>query len=97
MLRHVVMFRFKEDAPADAARSVEEGLARLPDAIEEIEGYRFGADVGLREGNFDYCLVAEFSDGAAFLRYAEHPEHQRFIEERIKPVVADRVSVQYEL
>jgi len=97
MLRHVVMFRFREEAPADARESIEAGLARLPGRIPEIESYRFGADLGLREGNFDYCLVADFTDAAAFARYAEHPEHRRFVEERLAPVVAERVSVQYTL
>ena len=96
MLRHVVMFRFKDDASSNARQSVEDGLARLPGVIEEIEAYRFGADLGLREGNFDYCLVAEFADAEAFARYVDHSEHQRFIAERLAPVVAERVSVQYE-
>ena len=96
MLRHVVMFRFKDDAPSETWQSVEKGLARLPGSIDEIETYRFGVDLGLRDGNFDYCLVAEFADAEAFARYAEHPEHRRFIDERITPVVAERVSVQYE-
>jgi hypothetical protein len=88
------MFRFKQDAPSNTVRSIEEGLARLPDLIEEIESYRFGADLGLRAGNFDFCLIAEFADAEAFARYADHPEHQRFIRERITPSVAERVSVQ---
>lgn len=95
MLRHVVMFRLREDAPGDALHSIEAGLAQLEEQIEEIGSYRFGADLGLREGNFDYCLVADFEDAEAFKRYAEHPEHRRFIEERLAPVVAERVSVQY--
>lgn len=95
MMRHVVMFRFRDGAPANARESIEAGLARLPERIPEIESYRFGADLGLREGNFDYCLVAEFADAEAFARYVEHPEHRRFIEERLAPVVAERVSVQY--
>ena len=97
MLRHVVMFKLNDDAPANACDSIEEGLASLARTIPEIEAYEYGSDLVIRDGNFDFCLVAEFADAAAFDRYVVHPEHQRFIQQRIRPVVAARVSVQYAL
>ncbi|MBW2426850.1 MAG: Dabb family protein [Deltaproteobacteria bacterium] len=97
MLRHVVMFRFAPDAPADAAEKAATGLSALPGLIEEIETYRFGRDLGLRAGNFDFCLVAEFADAEAFARYVDHPAHRRFIRECIEPAVSERVAVQYEV
>jgi hypothetical protein len=97
MLRHVVMFRFRPDASSRVREAVGEGLAELPAAIGEIETYCFGPDLGLRSGNFDFCLVAEFADAEAFRRYVEHPAHQRFVRERLEPAVSDRVSVQYEV
>ena len=97
MLRHVVMFKLKEDAPAGAIRSLEEGLFLLAQSIPEIAAYEYGADLALRDGNFDFCLVAEFETAEAFDRYVVHDDHQRFIQERVAPVVAERVAVQYEL
>jgi hypothetical protein len=95
MLRHVVMFKLKDGAPADALTSLEAGLQVLPQSISEISSYRYGSDLGLREGNFDFCLVAEFEDAGAFARYVVHPDHQAFIKDRLTPVVSERVSVQY--
>ena len=97
MLRHVVMFKFKADAPADAAASLEQGLSRLAKSIPEIAAYDYGRDLALREGNFDICLVAEFADAEAFDRYVVHSDHQRFIQQQLTPVVAQRVSVQFEV
>lgn len=97
LLRHVVMFRFKPEAPTDAAEKAATGLSALPGLIEEIETYRFGRDLGLRAGNFDFCLVAEFVDAEAFARYVNHPAHRRFIRECIEPAVSERVAVQYEV
>ena len=97
MLRHVVLFKLKSDAPSGAVQALEEGLFQLPQSIPEIAAYEYGPDLGLRDGNFDFCLVAEFDSPESFERYVVHPDHQRFIAERVTPVVAERVAVQYEL
>jgi hypothetical protein len=96
MLRHIVMFKFKKDAPADAAASIEQGLSQLAQSIPEIAAYDYGRDLALREGNYDFCLVAEFADAEAFGRYVVHSDPQRFIQQLLTPVVAERVCVQFE-
>ncbi len=97
MIRHVALFRFKEDAPEDAARFLEEGLFQLAQTITEISAYEYGPDLGLREGNFDFAVVADFENSEAFKAYAVHPDHQAFIQDRIAKVVEERVSIQFDL
>ena len=97
MLRHVAMFRLKPDAPEDAARGLEEGLFLIAQTIEQIAAYSYGPDLGLREGNWDFAVVADFASADDFRAYAEHPDHQAFIRDRLAPVVAERVSIQFEL
>ena len=97
MIRHVVMFTFQETAPEGTVAHLEEGLFLLAQTISEISAYTYGGDVGLREGNYDFAIVADFETAEDFRTYADHPDHQAFIKERIVPVVKDRVSVQFEL
>ena len=97
MIRHVVMFRWRDDAPADAAANLSARLAELPGLIPEIRSYRFGADEGLADGNFDYAVVADFDDAAAFFTYRQHPAHQKFIDDHITGKVAGRMAVQFDL
>ena len=97
MLRHVVMFRWAPDATAEARAAVAEGLTALPESIEVIRRYHHGADAGLADGNWDYVVVADFDDEAAYLEYRDHDVHQALIAERIRPIVAERVAVQYEV
>ena len=97
MIRHIALFRLKEDAPKEAKASLEEGLFLLAQTISEIERYEYGADLGLREGNYDFAVVADFADAAAFRIYAEHPDHKAFIADRLTPVAAERASLQFEL
>ncbi len=96
MFRHVVMFRYADGTTAAQREAVLDGLARLPGQVPEIRNYHFGEDAGLVEGNFDLVVVAEFDDVAGYSAYAANPDHLAFIAERIRPVVAQRVAVQFD-
>lgn len=93
--RHVVMFTWTDDAPADQNERVRAGLDALPGAIEEIRSYVHGTDVGESDGAFDYALVADFDDLDAFRVYRDHPKHVEFIGAVITGNVAARAAVQY--
>lgn len=97
MIRHVALFRLKEDAPSGTQQALEDGLFLLAQTIEAISAYSYGADLGLREGNFDFGVVADFEDEAAFVAYAEHPAHLTLIKELVAPVIAERASLQFEI
>ncbi|MFK7897206.1 MAG: Dabb family protein [Myxococcota bacterium] len=97
MIRHVALFRLKEDAPEDTKQSLEDGLFQLAQKIDSISAYHYGADLNLRDGNFDFGVVADFQDQAAFEAYADHPDHVAFIQARIVPVLAERAALQFEI
>ncbi len=97
MLRHVVLFKLKKDAPEGTLVLLKNELSALSQSIPEIRAYDYGSDLGLRDGNFDLCLVAQFDDTEAFNRYVNHPDHQTFVSDRLTPVVAERVAVQFEI
>lgn len=97
MLRHVVLFRWVEEATDDEKTAVAEGLGRLPPLIPELRDYRFGHDAGLVEGNWEFAVVADFDDVAGWRAYRDHPEHRRVIDEHIQPVVAERAALQFEI
>lgn len=92
--RHVVMFRWNDAADDAGRRAVSDALALLPAQIPEILRYRFGPDVGLADGNWDFAVVADFADQAGYEVYRDHPVHQAVITDRIRPLVAQRAAVQ---
>lgn len=96
MLRHVVMVRFSTDMTDDQKEALRAGLSRLPDVIPDIRSYRFGADAGLNEGNFDFVVTADFDDADAYLAYRDHPDHQKLVAEMLAPFVIKRAAVQFE-
>mgnify|MGYP002263006911 CR=1 FL=1 len=97
MIRHIALFRLKAEAPAGTLKALEDELFQLAQKIPEIERYDYGSDLGLREGNFDFGVVADFETAEAFKAYATHPDHLAFIERALVPVLDERVSIQFEI
>ncbi|WBS01494.1 Dabb family protein [Pseudoduganella sp. SL102] len=82
LLRHVVLFAFKNDAPADAVDAVVSGFGKLPDTIPGIVGYETGTNVspeGLNDG-YTHCFALTFTSAEARDDYLNHPDHVRFVE-----------------
>ncbi|MGY1601520.1 Dabb family protein [Geodermatophilus sp. SYSU D00815] len=97
MLRHVVVFTWSEAADAERRAATLAALRRLPDEVGGMTAFAVGDDAGLREGNADTALVADFPDVAAYERYARHPLHLAVLDEHVKPWLAARSAVQYEV
>ncbi len=95
--RHVVLFRWREGATAEQKQTLRDRLGELPGVIPEIATYTMGADAGINDGNFDFAVAADFADREAYLVYRDHPRHRAVIEEHLKPILAERAAVQYEL
>jgi Stress responsive A/B Barrel Domain len=97
LIKHVVLFTWKPDTTDEQKQLVETELAALSDKVPGVRGYQFGADVGLvAAGNADFALTADFDDADAYLVYRTHPAHVEFIEQTINPILAERVSTQFE-
>lgn len=97
MFRHVVMFRWKDGTTAEHVRAAEDGLAGLPGAIPELRAYSFGPDAGVNEGNFDFAVVADFDDADGYVAYRDHPAHQSVLAELLRPHIAERAAVQFQV
>jgi len=90
------LFKWKAGTTLEQVQALAARLARLPDEIPEIKAYRFGADLGLAEGNADFAVVADFASVEDWRVYSRHPAHVRLIEEYILPIRESRVVLQYE-
>jgi hypothetical protein len=97
MIRHCVMFRWKDEMPPAWVAEVEAALATLPAAIPTIASYSFGRDIGVNTGNYEFAVVADFATVDDYVVYRDHPEHKRVVAELIVPNIADRSAVQFEI
>ena len=97
MIRHVVLFTWKPGATEEQKQRVPAELSQLPAKIPGVRGYWYGPDAALApSGNADYALTADFDDADAYLAYRTHPAHVEFVEQTINPILAQRVSAQFE-
>ena len=97
MLRHVALFRFTPESTPEQHQAMFEALRGLPAVIPELKGYQVGPDQGLVDGNWDAAVVADCDDEAGWQTYTDHPAHQRILIEQIRPMLAERAAVQYEI
>jgi hypothetical protein len=95
MFRHVVLLRWKTDAPDEARVRARDAILALPSVIDVIRGYSVGEDAGETAGNYDLAIVADFDDAAAYAVYRDHPEHVRMIAELVRPIVDSRAALQH--
>ncbi|MFT6204119.1 MAG: hypothetical protein ACI9V1_000890 [Spirosomataceae bacterium] len=96
VLRHVVMFKFKDTATEANIKSVEDAFAALPSKIEEIKGYEFGTNnspEGLEKG-FTHCFFLTFHSEEDRATYLPHPDHKAF-GELLGPFLDDVMVIDY--
>jgi len=92
-----VLLKWTEGASAAQKQAVLAALAGLPGKIPEIRAYVFGPDAAISDGNHDLAIVADFDDAAAYQAYAKHPDHVAMITQHVRPILASRAAVQYEI
>jgi hypothetical protein len=97
MIRHIAVFRFKSGTTDDEISSLDRGLATLPGLIPEIRAYKFGRDLRVTEGTWDYTVAADFDNEDGLKIYAGHPDHVLVVETIVKPLVDETVRIQISL
>jgi hypothetical protein len=80
-LRHIVLFKFKDDAPKDQVTAIENAFAALPGKIDAIADFEWGTDVSVegKNKNFTHCFVVTFQNEEDRAEYLPHPAHQEFV------------------
>lgn len=80
VLRHVVLFGFKETASPADIQSVVDAFKALPSQISEIKGFEWGTNSspeGLNQG-LTHAFTLTFHSDADRDAYLPHPAHKAF-------------------
>jgi len=96
MIEHVVLFRWTEAASEEAKDKIMAELRNLKGKIPGIVDLSCGANFCDRSQGYTHGLVVRFTDRAALQAYGPHPEHQRVVQNLIKPIAADILALDYE-
>jgi hypothetical protein len=87
VLRHVVMYKFKDDITPAQLKEVIDAFAALPKKVNSIIGFEHGTNVsteGKSEG-FTHAFVVTFKNQADVAAYIAHPAHEAYVK-----IVRDR-------
>ncbi len=84
MVRHIVMYRLKDENKEENARQMKEKLEGLNGKIEGLHGLRIDRDCNSHQ--YDVCLTADFDDLAALKSYKKSRtlEEKDLILEKLK-------------
>ncbi|MBO5939485.1 MAG: Dabb family protein [Clostridia bacterium] len=100
MVRHVVMWKFKNEAEGmskiENMEAVREQLYALLPSIPEIKRMEIGIDVKGTDASMDLMLLTEFDSLDTLKIYAEHPEHVK-VASFVRNVVESRVVLDCEI
>jgi len=82
LLRHVVLFKFKDSASDADVDAIVKAFGELPSKIPEIVEYQWGTDVSIegKANGFTHCFLVTFSDEAGRDVYLPHPAHKAFVD-----------------
>ncbi|MEM6364091.1 MAG: Dabb family protein [Planctomycetota bacterium] len=96
LLRHVVMFGFKESSSEADVQVVVDAFRKLPEQIPEIAAFEYGTNnspEGLNDG-LTHCFFVSFKSEADRAAYLPHPAHKAFVEV-LKPHLEKVVVIDY--
>ena len=81
VLRHVVLFGFKETSSAADVQSIVDAFLALPTKISEVKDFEWGTNSspeGLNQG-LTHAFTLTFHSEADRDAYLPHPAHQEFV------------------
>jgi hypothetical protein len=93
LLRHVVMFKFKDTATQAQIDEVVKGFGELPQKIDAIHDYEWGTNNSPEDHaqGYTHCFLVTFKSEAERDAYLPHPAHQAFV--KVLLPILDEVHV----
>jgi hypothetical protein len=86
MVKHIVMFDFKEENRQQNIQKAKEMLEALINTVPSLNKMEVGVNFSDEPRAMDLSIYTEFNDKAGLEAYAVHPEHLKVVE-FIKSVV----------
>ena len=82
VLRHVVLFKFKDSSTPADVKKIEEAFIALPKKIKTITAFEWGTNIsteGVSQG-LTHCFLVTFASEKDRDDYLPHPDHKAFVD-----------------
>ncbi len=94
MIKHIVMWKFKENEEENMKKFLE-GLNSLKPIIPEIKYMETGININPKN-EYNAILISEFETMEDLEKYKNHPEHIK-VSNLCKSIRIDRQAIDYEM
>ncbi len=95
MIKHLVIFRLKPDAPAEKRDALLTEYSTFLGLFPTMRRLDIGQNESERDKTFEYGFVMEFDDKAGLDAYLLSKEHEEHVVERFRPIVAQRAILSF--
>ena len=96
MLKHIVMFTFKDENKKENLIKTKKMIEALLDTVPTLKSMEVGINISQEERAMDLSLYSEFEDEEGLKRYANHPKHLEVVQ-FIKSVATESKVSDYTL
>ena len=100
MVKHMVMWSFKEEIPdekkPELKAQIKEHLEGLVGVVPGLIKAEVVTDL-LPSSTRDLCLITELESAEALAAYAVNPNHVHVADTYVRPNVCDRVAMDFEV
>jgi hypothetical protein len=100
MIKHIILWTLKEEfndeEKTKIKQGIKEGLESLKDKIPEIAEIKVYTE-GLESSTADLMLDSTFENEEALKAYAKNPAHQEVANTKVRPFVANRSCLDFEI
>lgn len=81
VVRHVVLFKFKDGTPPEKVKEIEQKFAALKDQLDIIKDFEWGTNSSPENMNngFTHCFFVTFADEAGRDAYLPSKPHKEFV------------------
>ena len=99
MIRHIVLYKFKQDISKAEIAKIFDKLCKLKDLIKGVHDLRWGIYSGSSDKNagFNYALTVDVVDPSVFLEYSPHPLHMEVRKEMAPMLAGDLLMFDFNL
>jgi Stress responsive A/B Barrel Domain len=97
MIRHILLFSFRDTVEQSARTSLLEALAGFPARFPKMRKFQIGANVSDRDQTFEYAMTLEFDESADLDDYLHSEYHEQFVVDRFKPLISQRAIATIEV
>lgn len=99
MVKHIILWRLKEDLGADEKRAARENIKRELEALEGVVPGLVSMNIvidSLESSNADVMMDSVFESEGALKGYQTHPAHVKAADTYVRPFTAVRMCIDYE-